>query len=79
MQAVAEKHKQLVLSSGYWQLVKQTKDMLEPLVKLLRLCDGDTPTAGKVHYYAHKVRCEPLLKQWEMQLCWRACRSNVGK
>lgn len=55
-QTAAENHKARILCSEYWTNVANTKTLLEPLIKLLRLADGDTPTTGKVHYYAHKVR-----------------------
>lgn len=47
----------MLLSNEYWETAQKTNSLLEPLVKLLRLADGDTPTTGKVHYYAHKVSC----------------------
>jgi len=54
------------LSSEYWETAQNTKALLEPLVKLLRLADGDTPTTGKLHYYAHKVSCSDRT----MQCCY---------
>jgi hypothetical protein len=57
----------VLLSSKYWENVQNTINLLEPLVKLLRLADGDTPTTGKVHYYAHKVSCSWGL--WCYELC----------
>jgi hypothetical protein len=58
MQTAAEQHKQLILSSNYWETLGKTITLLEPLVKLLRLADGDTPSMGKVHYHAFKVRSQ---------------------
>jgi hypothetical protein len=57
----------VLLSSEYWETAQNTKNLLEPLVKLLRLADGDTPTTGKLHYYAHKVSCSDRL--WPLQIC----------
>lgn len=55
MQTTAETYKAQLLSDAYWTPVQQVIQLLEPVVKLLRLADGDTPTTGKLHYYAHKV------------------------
>jgi hypothetical protein len=69
LQTNADKHKTLILCSEYWTNVANTKKLLEPLIKLLRLADGDTPTTGKVHYYAHKVRCSSRLAV-SLQSAW---------
>lgn len=55
-QATAEEHKDTILSAAYWKAVKQACTLAEPIIKLLRNADGDTPSAGKVHYYAHKIK-----------------------
>lgn len=55
-QAGAEEHKDTVLSAAYWKSVKLLCDLVEPIIKLLRNSDGDTPTVGKVHYYAYKIK-----------------------
>ena len=61
MQVTAEKYKTQVLSNAYWTAAQQAVLLLTPAVKLLRLADGDTPTTGKLHWYAHKVRAARAL------------------
>lgn len=47
-QAGAEEHKEVVLLSAYWKKVQQACTVAEPIIKLLRNSDSDTPTVGKV-------------------------------
>jgi hypothetical protein len=61
LQATAESFKELILSNEYWQGVDAAVAVCEPIVKLLRLADGDTPATGKVHYYSSKVRQSNML------------------
>jgi len=51
----AEAHKGVVLSAAHWAATQQAVTVCEPIIKLLRLADGDTPSTGKIHYYAFKV------------------------
>lgn len=55
----AEGYKELLLSSEYWRRVTAAVTLCEPLVKLLRLADSNTPSTGKIHYYAAKVSSVP--------------------
>jgi hypothetical protein len=55
----AEAYKELLLSSEYWRRVSAALALCEPLVKLLRLSDSNTPSTGKIHYYAAKVSSVP--------------------
>jgi hypothetical protein len=55
----AEGYKELLLSSEYWRRVSAAVTLCEPLVKLLRLADSNTPSTGKIHYYAAKVSSVP--------------------
>lgn len=55
LQAAANKYKELIISSAYWQRVDHAVKVCTPILKLMRLSDGDVPSMGKVHYYAAKV------------------------
>jgi hypothetical protein len=55
LQASAEKYKGLILQASYWQRVDNSILACAPILKLMRLSDGDVPSMGKVHYHAAKV------------------------
>lgn len=54
--AAAEEYKDTILSAAYWKAVKQACSLAEPIIKLLRNADSNTPSVGKVHYYAYKIK-----------------------
>jgi hypothetical protein len=62
MQAAAGQYKDLIMQSTYWQRVSHAVAVATPILKLMRLSDGDVPSIGKVHYYAAKVSLSICLK-----------------
>jgi hypothetical protein len=59
LQDVAGQYKELIMQSAYWQRVECATAVCTPILKLMRLSDGDVPSMGKVHYHAAKVSCDP--------------------
>ena len=57
-QEYADGYRDLWADSDYWQGVEAAVSICEPIVKLLRHADSNTPTTGKIHYYASKVRSD---------------------
>lgn len=60
-QAHASRHRQLILDDQHWDKVAQVIQLAEPIVKMLRVADGDAPSASKVHALAFQVQ-ESLAK-----------------
>lgn len=47
--------KKVILKDDYWKRVSEVVELCTPILKLLRIADSLTPSAGKVHYRASKV------------------------
>jgi hypothetical protein len=56
VQDKAEDFKATILSEAHWRVVGQAVQLCEPIIKLLRMADGDSPSVGKIHSRAHAVQ-----------------------
>jgi hypothetical protein len=45
----ADEIKSLILGSAHWEVVEQVVKLCEPIIRLLRIADGDSPSTGKIH------------------------------
>jgi hypothetical protein len=52
----ADEIKSLILGSAHWEVVEQVVKLCEPIIRLLRIADGDSPSTGKIHSRAYGVQ-----------------------
>jgi hypothetical protein len=56
LQDKAEEFKATILGTAHWSVVQQAVQLCEPIIKLLRIADGDSPSVGKIHSRAYAVQ-----------------------
>lgn len=78
----AQEVREIIVRASFWRDVRQICDLLEPVIVLLRLTDGNTPCTGKVYNACYQISqhieksrlpsrmkeevAETFLKRWNM-------------
>lgn len=68
VQDKAQDFKATILSDAFWQVVEQAVQLYEPIVKLLRIADGDSPSVGKIHSRAYAVQQHLAVAHMQLQI-----------
>ena len=49
--------KAVVQRKEFWDMLEALVKVCEPILMILRLCDGDVPCCGKIYYKTFQLRC----------------------